>query len=153
MNIHKYKEMLEMLVKICKATNLYHTKIHIQNMTKHIIIQQRSITLPSYEWILFRTRTVQKHHMHMYFRPQPFSYKCQYKLLPIHNDSSSIGEYSTRWTTVKYIMANMHKVCHTSNDVEWWIVWEVIYKWAYIPSNRRVWLDSRGKKNKEGIVL
>ena len=128
MNIHKYKEMMEMLVKICKATNLYHTKIHIQNMTKHIIIQQRSITLPSYEWILFRTRTVQKHHMHMYFRPQPFSYKCQYKLLPIHNDSSSIGEYSTRWTTVKYIMANMHKVCHTSNDVEWWIVWEVIYK-------------------------
>jgi hypothetical protein len=33
----KYDEMMEILVYICKATNLYHAKIHIQNMTKHII--------------------------------------------------------------------------------------------------------------------
>ena len=33
----KYKEMIEMLAKICKTTNINHAKIHIKNMTKHII--------------------------------------------------------------------------------------------------------------------
>ena len=44
------------------ATNLYHAKIHIQNMTKHIIHPARSILSQHMSAQLFCTRTAQKHH-------------------------------------------------------------------------------------------
>ena len=52
----------KMLAKICMATNLYHAKIHIQNMTKHIIHPAWSILSQHMSAQLFCTGTAQKHH-------------------------------------------------------------------------------------------
>ena len=105
----KYDEMMEILVNICKATNLYHAKIHIQNMTKHIIHHSSSKDPFS---PAIRVNTVsyknckETSHVYVLLAPHHSHMIVSTNVLPIYNDSSSSRRIlDARWTMVKYIMA------------------------------------------------
>ena len=119
----KYDEMMEILVNICKATNLYHAKIHIQNMTKHIVHHSSSKGPFS---PAIRVNTVsyknckETSHVYVLLAPHHSHIIVSTNVLPIYNDSSKVGEYSMpdgQWSNTSW--QNTHKVYHASTDAEW----------------------------------
>ena len=73
--------------------------------TSFIIHPAKFHSLLPYEWILFSTRTVHKHHIVCTSCTPPFSYNCQYQCTAHIQWFFQSRRILARWTVVKYIMA------------------------------------------------